>query len=70
MVEIPLAAVERIMRKAGAERISQNAIVTLAETLEEIGTKISREALELAKHAKRKTVKEEDIGLASRRFIF
>lgn len=67
MADIPLAAVERIMRKAGAERISQSAVIALAETLEDIGTRISKDALELAKHAKRKTVKREDVKLASRK---
>ena len=69
MADIPLAAVERIMRNAGAERISQNAVTVLAEILGEIGIEISREAVELAKHAKRKTVKREDVKLATRRIV-
>ena len=67
MGELPLASVERIMRNAGAERVSMSAIVTLAEVLEDYGTKISKEAIELARHAKRKTVKKEDVKLAARR---
>jgi len=67
MAEISLASVGRIMRRAGAERISKEAIVALAEALEEIGTRISKEAIELAKHAKRKTIKKEDIKLAVKR---
>lgn len=61
---LPLAPVERIIRKAGAERVSEDAGIELAKVLEEYGIEISREAMTLAKHAKRTTVKEEDIRLA------
>ena len=61
---LPLAPVERIIRNAGADRVSEGAGVELARVLEEYGIEISREAIELAKHAKRTTVKEEDIRLA------
>ncbi len=61
---LPLAPVERIIRKAGAERVSEDAGIELAKVLEEYGIEISREAITLAKHAKRTTVKEEDIRLA------
>lgn len=61
---LPLAPVERVIRKAGAERVSEDAGVELAKVLEDYGIEISREAIILAKHAKRTTVKEEDIRLA------
>ncbi|MCZ7385279.1 MAG: histone family protein [Candidatus Methanoperedens sp.] len=61
---LPLAPVERIIRKAGADRVAEDAGVELAKVLEEYGIEISREAITLAKHAKRTTVKEEDIRLA------
>ncbi|MDP2767895.1 MAG: histone family protein [Candidatus Methanoperedens sp.] len=61
---LPLATVERIIRKAGAERVSYDAGVELAKVLEDYGIEVSREAIILAKHAKRTTVKEEDIRLA------
>jgi len=67
MGELPLASVERVMRNAGAERVSMNAITIMGEILEDYGTRLSKEAIELAKHAKRKTVKKEDVKLASRR---
>lgn len=54
--ELPLALVELIMRNAGAERISMDAITTLTEVQEDYGTKISKEIIELAKDAKRKTI--------------
>ncbi len=67
MAILPLAPVERIIRKAGADRVSEGARDILAEILEEYGIKISREAITLAKHAKRTTVKREDIELALKR---
>lgn len=62
---LPLAPVERIIRKAGADRVSESAGIELAKTLEEFGTKVSIEAYALAKHAGRTTIREEDIRLAA-----
>ncbi len=62
--ELPLAAVDRIIRKAGGARVSEEAAAALAEVLEEYGIKIGQQATELAKHANRKTVTEADIKLA------
>lgn len=64
---LPLAPVERIIRKAGATRVSEDASVELAKVLEDYGLEVTREAISLAKHAKRTTVKEEDIRLACKR---
>ncbi|MDK2892559.1 histone family protein [Methanohalophilus sp.] len=61
---IPYAPIERVIRKAGAERVSESAGEALAEILQEHGLKISKEAIKLANHAGRKTVKAEDILLA------
>lgn len=67
MTELPLASVDRILRNAGAERVSEDAKLTLAEKLEEYGGKIAAEAIKWTKHANRKTIKSEDIEEASRR---
>jgi histone H3/H4 len=64
---LPLASVDKLIRKAGAHRVSEDAAKELAIHLEEFATKIAREAITLAEHAGRKTVKAEDIELAQRR---
>jgi len=61
MAGLPIAPVTRLMRNAGAERVSEDASQELAELLEDYGEKIGRKAVSLAKHAGRKTVKVEDI---------
>ena len=66
MAELPIAPIKRLLKNAGASRISDDAAVKLAEVLEEIGEDLARDATKLAKHAGRKTVKAEDIELASR----
>ena len=64
MGELPLAAVDRIIRKAGGIRVSEDAVSVLAGILEDEGIKISQQAAIFAKHANRKTVTDADIKLA------
>jgi histone H3/H4 len=65
--EISVAPMHRLCKKAGAERVSEAATKELAKTLEEIGVKIAKEALDYAMHAGRKTIKAEDIEIATRK---
>jgi histone H3/H4 len=64
---LPTASVDKLIRKAGAYRVSEGAAKELASHLEERAIKVAREAIILAEHAGRKTVKAEDIELAQRR---
>ena len=63
---LPLAAMEKIMKHAGAERVSDSAKSALKSVLEDLGDKIAADAVKLAQHAGRNTVKESDIKLAAK----
>ncbi|RAP51754.1 MAG: histone [Methanosphaera sp. rholeuAM270] len=66
MSELPIAPIKRILKNAGAARISDDAAVALAEVLEEFGEDLAMQATKLAKHAGRKTIKAEDVALAAK----
>ena len=61
---LPLAPMEAILKKCGAERASDKSNVALKETLEDIADEIAANAIKLAQHAVRKTIKSKDIKLA------
>ena len=68
-LELAVAPMHRLCKKAGADRVSEAAAKELAKALEEIGVKISREALDFAMHAGRKTIKAEDIEIAAKKVM-
>lgn len=61
------ARVEKLIREAGARRVSADAIEELNKILTIYGKNLAKYAVEIARHSKRKTVKESDIVLASER---
>ena len=63
---LPLAAMEKIIKKAGGAdiRVSDKAKTALKTVVEEKAEEIAERAWRLATHAGRKTVKEGDIKLA------
>lgn len=66
MGEIPVAPMDRILRNAGAERVSADAAMAFAEVLEGIAEDIAREAVKMSRHAGRKTVHASDVKIARR----
>ncbi len=64
MTEIPIATVKRLMKGAGAKRVSDGAAITLAEIAETFIIEISEDAVKAANHAGRKTVQSIDIDMA------
>lgn len=66
MNELPVAAIDRIIRKGSNMRVSEKAAKSLADFLEDKGIKIAQQAAVLARHASRKTITEADIKLSIR----
>ena len=63
---IPRATVARILLKAGARRVSASSANEFAELIQKIAEEIGEQAVKIAKHSGRKTVKEKDIKLAAK----
>ncbi len=63
---LPLAAMEKLLKKAGAGRVSEDAKDALREYLEEVAAGLGVKAIKFAQHSGRKTVKGADVKLASK----
>ena len=58
----------RILKKSGAERVSDESADELRRIIEDIAEDIAKNAVDMASHAGRKTIKAEDVKLASKSF--
>ena len=63
---LPLAAMEKILKQCGAERVSDKAKSALKNAVEDLADEIAVKAVNLAKHAGRVTVKAIDVKLAAK----
>ena len=66
--ELGVTAMHRILKKSGAERVSDESAEELRRIIEDIAEGIAKSAVDMALHANRKTVKAEDVKLASKPF--
>jgi DNA-binding protein len=66
LADLPIAAVARLAKKNGAERVGSDAAVAMIALTEDYIARLAKEANRLAMHAGRKTIKEEDVELAAR----
>ena len=63
---IPKASVERILIKAGAKRVSADAVDAFTDVLTDLAIRISKKANDISRHAGRKTIHDGDVKLAAK----
>ena len=66
---IKIAPMHKLIKRAGAARVSEESAIALSEILEEVGLKVAKEAIDFARHAGRKTVKARDIKIAAEKML-
>ncbi|WOV93141.1 MAG: histone family protein [Candidatus Nitrosoabyssus spongiisocia] len=59
----------RILKKAGANRVSDEATDELRNVIDEVSANVAKRTVELATHAGRKTVKAEDVKIAFKQLL-
>jgi DNA-binding protein len=64
VAELPRWEVEKFLREAGADRVSESATEKLVEILEDEAKEIIARARLYARYANRKVIRSEDIELA------
>ncbi|HLD43288.1 MAG TPA: histone [Candidatus Nanoarchaeia archaeon] len=63
---IPRAAATRILMDCGAKRVSSKGAAAFSELIEKCGISLAGRAVELARHAGRKTVDAADMKMSRR----
>ena len=66
MPTLSLSSMEKLLKEAGAHRVSEDAKEALREVLESHAKLLGERSAQFAEHANRKTVKGSDIRLAER----
>lgn len=63
---LSVAGMEKLLKASGAERVSQESAEALRDVLEAYAKELGERAVKFSKHAGRKTLKADDIKLASK----
>ncbi len=66
--ELGLSAMYRILKKSGAQRVSDESADELRRIIEDIAIAIAKSAVEMSIHAGRKTVRSDDVKLAAKQY--
>ena len=66
---ISTLAAEKILKKAGAKRVSTRAAEDFAKLIEHLALQLAEEIVAVSQHANRMTVKEEDVRFVQLRRI-
>lgn len=64
MTKLPVSALEKLMKKKGAQRVSEDAIEELRKILETYLYELSLKASKIATHSGRKTINAGDLLIA------
>ncbi len=66
-MELPLATIERIMKNAGAERLSEDAVDRMRDSAQALAEELASDAVAIASEEGRDSVTRDDIRRAVER---
>jgi len=64
-MDLPFRPFQRILKKAGAQRVSDEAVQTLRESAQHMAEDMAVEIVKVMRHADRRTVLDRDVKLVS-----
>lgn len=67
LMPLSISSFARILKKAGAERVSDEAAIELRDAVQEIANELARDAATLCRHANRRTVMKHDVEFVFRK---